>query len=225
MLAAGRPPALSPAAVCRVVYNFFNFKNVLVDSVKSLPGYEDRNYYFRGETLNGEGSEFILKLGNPNYASLDVVNGLNKLLLYIKSCGFSFSSSYPLPCKSGEYVFQMTAHELTIGDVSGKSGHPDAKEVNSAVKDSVTRSGSTNDIEEMMYHVRVFTFLTGQEFDKIEKKYLTAPLLFEVGVMLGKIDKELKVILYTDCGKQYPGCYNPTVCTHQRVFNYFNQPK
>ena len=190
MLAAGRPPALSPTAVSRVVYNFFNFKNVIVDSVKSLPSYDDRNYYFRGETLNGEGcSEFILKLSNPIGASLDVVNGLNKLLLHIKSCGFPFSSSYPLPCKSSEYVSQMTARELTMEDDSGKPEH--------------SKNGSANNIEEIMYHIRVFTFLTGQEIDKIEKKYLTTPLLFEVGVMLGKIDKELKVTLYT----RYPGCY------------------
>ena len=176
MIAAGRPPSLSPAAVSRVVCKYFNFKNVLMDSVKALPSYEDRNYYFRGEALSGDHSEFTLKLSNPNYTTLPLVKEVNRAMLHIKSCGFPYSPPCPLSSRHGDHAIQLSARELEAGD--------------SSLKDDAIRSATD---EEIKYFVRILEFLPGQELDKIEKKYLTVALLHEVGAMIGNLDKALEV--------------------------------
>ncbi len=188
MIAAGRPPSLTPTAVSRVVCKYFNFKNVFRDSVKTLPSYDDRNYFFRGESLSEECSEFTLKLNNPVCTSFGVVKGLDEAMIHLKSCGLSFSASCPLPCRSGEHVIQLTASELTAEDcVSVAQGA-------SATNEENVKAHSTSVAEEdMKYGVHVLTFLSGQEFDNIEKKYMTTSLLYDIGEMVGRCDKELKV--------------------------------
>lgn len=183
--ALGRPPSLKTEAVSSVIYKYFNFKNILECSIKSLPSFEDRNIYFQGEASHGNCSEFILKLNNPLCTPAEVIKGLNAVMNHVKSCNFQFETCYPLPCKDGTDVLHLTAAELTgeSGDVEGSDHKVITKEPNSW----------TSEQPELRYHVRVLPFISGEVFDSVDKKFLTPMLLQEVGEMIGKVDKELKV--------------------------------
>ena len=95
--ATGRPPSLSRAAVTRLVTKVFPFQHVDQNSVKQLPSYDDRNFYFRGTPehtpLEGASAymerEYVLKLNNPLLASYGVLKGINALLYHLHSKGFT----------------------------------------------------------------------------------------------------------------------------------------
>ena len=53
--AAGRPPSLSSAAVTKLVKEYFCFQHVDEHSVKHLPSYDDRDFYFRGTVAREPG--------------------------------------------------------------------------------------------------------------------------------------------------------------------------
>lgn len=183
--ALGRPPHLSAKAVCKLVCKRFNFKKVTENSIKSFPSYEDRNYYLCGEPLNtAAGSEFVLKLNNPGHSSLQVVKGLNNLLLHLNSCGFKFSVPCPLLNSASLHLLELSAAELAEGDISSSSESMSLQN---------PANGSTVVDSSMRYPVRVLSFIPGDLFDNVEKKHLTPALLYEAGVTLATIDKELKV--------------------------------
>ena len=168
-IAVGRPPLLSNDMVSTVMTNYFNFKEVSQLSIRSLPSYRDRTYYLRGETYEDSLYEFILKLSNPFSTSLEVIEGVNEVMKHLYSCGLL--SPYPLPSKSGKELVVLTS------DALAKNG--DQKE------------GVANGLK---YPTCVLSFIPGHIFDHVDKVYLTPSLLNEIGVLLGKIDKELMVI-------------------------------
>lgn len=165
--ALGRPPSLQAKVVDTVLCKYFHFKKVLEDSIKPLPSFEDHNIYFEGETTNSTCSEFVLKLSNPMCTPTEVIKGINAMMKYVQECKFKFLTSYPLPSENGTDVVHLTAKELA-GE--GKS----------------TQS-------ELQYHVQVFPFIAGEVLDSVGKQYMTPTLLQEVGEMIGKLNKELKV--------------------------------
>jgi len=63
-VAAGRPPPLTNRIVADLVCKHFHFTKVEENSVKSLPSYQDRNYYFHGTNSFGVTSEYVLKLNS-----------------------------------------------------------------------------------------------------------------------------------------------------------------
>ena len=190
--ALGRPPSLNAKEVVMVVCKYFNFKNVIEDSIKPLPSFEDQNVYFRGETLNGTISEFVLKLTNPLCTPTEVIKGLNAMMNHIRACRFQFSTCYPLPCKDGTDVMHLTADELTNVNYSGGWSNQVLDEIKS---DSSLTMSSTSSCKqpELRYHVRVLVFIPGQVFDSVDKQHLTPALLQEVGEMIGKLNREVKV--------------------------------
>ena len=174
---AGRPPSLSPAAVCKLVSRFFRVKNVVEGSVKALPSYDDANYYFRGELVNSKFTEFVLKLGNPVRTPFPVMKGLNKLMYHISSQGFKFATPYPLCSIAGTDLLSLTAEKMTtLSD-----------------EESFRSNGTIANDGNMEYHVYLLPFIPGIEFDAAEKEFLTPTVLRDVGETLAKIDKELRV--------------------------------
>lgn len=176
-LASGRPPSLSPEAVCDLVRRQFNV-SAIQDSVKSLPSYEDKNYYLRGKVPDCNYSEFVLKVSNPVYTSFPVVKGLNDLMYHISSKKFKFSTPYPLLSSDGRGILQLASDELSL-DTNGLDG---VLPNDTAIK------------QEMKYHLRLLPYIPGELFDHVEKQHLTPQLLNDVGEVLATIDKELKVI-------------------------------
>lgn len=188
--ALGRPPPLSAKAVCKLACKHFNFKNATENSVKSFPSYDDRNYYLCGEPWNTEGSEyeFVLKLNNPNQTSFQVVKGINDIVLQLKSCGFKFSLPCPVFNSAGLSILELSAAELAKTSLSGES-----------TSSQDMANGSAVDDPSMRYPVSVLSFIPGDMFDSIGKKYLTPALLYEAGVTLATIDKEFKVLCLQSC--------------------------
>ena len=177
MSCSGRPPSLLPANVCKLVTKYFKCRNVAEKSVKALPGYDGRNYYFRAEQCDTKCSEFVLKLVNPEHTPWPVAKEINRLMHHIHSKGFTFSTPYPVVSTNGTDFVQLTIGEIINGENSLKNGI------------------EIRDDEDTKYHMWLLTFISGEMFDSVEKKYLTPSLLTEIGKALATLDKDLQVHL------------------------------
>ncbi len=166
----GRPPALSVKNLSRVVSKYFNFGNVQENSVKKLPAYEGRNYCFRGQCPEELGSEFIIKLMNPVCSPFEEVRGMVDFVGHIHSCRFPYSTPHALASKEGPHVIQLSHNEL-MGDAT-----------------------AVNQNKNIIYPLSVFSYVKGEVFDHVEKKFLTSTLLNEVGRMIGTFHKDISVI-------------------------------
>ena len=166
-VAAGRPPSLSKHEASVVLTKHFNFKVVNDISIKAFPSYRDRNYFFQGDYTGDSANSFVFKLSNPLSTSFDVMEGVNNVMKHLNSRGLL--SPYPLVSHTGKDLIQLSSAELKEG-TDGEQG-------------------ST-----MKYPVFVLSFIPGQMFDHVDKKYLAPALLYEIGELLGRIDKELMVI-------------------------------
>lgn len=179
--AAGRPPSLSPEAVCKLVSKYFNVRNIVEDSVKALPSYDDVNYYLRGEAVDdSQCTEFVLKVANPVYTSFPVIEGLNKLMCHVSSSGFKFATSCPIISRAGTDIISLTVEQMGLDGSSEASTNSNCNSAN------------------MTYPVRLLPFIPGEVFDAVDKQYLTPAVLSEVGETLAMIDKELKVGMIVD---------------------------
>ena len=164
----GRPPLLSNQEVTTIIKKHFNFKEVNELSVKCLPSYRDRTYYFRGETPNEANSEFIFKLSNPLATSFDVMEGVTEVMKHLNSC--SLVSPCPLASTMGKELVELSSIDLLFN-------------IDQILFDK----------RKMKYPVYVLSFIPGYIFDHVEKTILTPAVLSEVGLLLGKMDKELMV--------------------------------
>lgn len=169
--AAGRPPLLSNQDASNVIKKHFNFKKVNEDSIKTFPSYRDRTYYFQGECTDELNNEFVFKLSNPLSTSFAVMEGVIDVMKHLNS--HSLFSPYPLASRTGKEIIHLSSPEL----LSEESSNED----------------DTNDKEIMKFPVCVLSFIPGKIFDHVDKKFLAPSLLYEVGELLGKINKELMV--------------------------------
>ena len=189
---AGRPPSLSNAAVAKLVKDFFPFIAVDELSVKQFPAYDDRNFYFRGtlkEAPTWERSatctkdtnpkaadsfekEYVLKLGNPLFASYEVLRGTNALLnhLYANGCTRCIR---PLVGRAGADVLVIAREKLREYD-------------NTLVL--------PEKMVEPNIHLRVVTFIPGECFDEVDKHYLTPRLLYDLGHFMGSANAIMQVL-------------------------------
>lgn len=186
----GRPPSLSNQLVSEVVCKYFSFNQVIQDSVKSLPGYEDRNYYFQGQLSSEDYSEFILKVSNRVYTSFEMIREINAVMNHINSSGFNFSAPSALITKDGSDCIQL-AHDELSGTSVNREYSSQGQEIGDCSGQDHTPAGTKT--ETVRYFVRIFKSIAGELFDNVEKKFLTPTLLHEVGEMVGNIDKKLKV--------------------------------
>lgn len=226
--AAGRPPVLSAEEVSRIVTEYFNFSSVRQDTLRQLPSYCDRNFYFQGERGEDEGQEFILKLSNPLSTSYGVVKGIIRVMKHLTSCGIVCPC--PLPSETGGDLLQLSTTELKnsagseesdiskcqLSSAELKNSNSEElcraelkKDSDSIVKCQLRDTNSKENTKQelssveakdcgseentLKYPVYLLSFIPGQIFDHVDKKYLTPALLYEIGELLGKIDKELMV--------------------------------
>ena len=185
--AAGRPPSLSSAAIAKLVKEYFYFHDVDERSVKQLPSYDDRNFYFRGCATTPEPAssitsrsilsdrEYILKLNNPLIVSYDVLSGINDLLNHLHAKSFT-KCNQPLASRGGD-LLKITKEELLEYE-----GHLEPVETGD-------KSG------ECTYFLRVLTFIPGECFDKVDKHCLTPRLLYDVGHCIGSAEAILQVAI------------------------------
>ena len=192
--ALGLPPSLSNKSVSEVVCKHFNFKSINEDSVKTLPSYDDRNYYFYGEHLYREGHRFILKLSNPVYTSFEEVEALVCLMKHLDCCELKFSTPSPVTTKEGRNVIQLSSKELMVvtDEQLCSTSIGKCAEIKSGDDFTVSKEG-VGDVRGLSYHVSVLSFIPGYVFDSIDKTLLTSAMLFQVGEMVGIVDKELRV--------------------------------
>lgn len=195
-VSAGRPPELSNSGVAKLVTEYFCFESVDEHSVKQFPSYDDRNFYFRGKPLQGalasgastsglperdttgpqSESEFVLKLNNPLFASLEVIQGLNALLNHLHAHGCN-RCIRPLPSRGGAGVLKIPRNKLLEYDGSEKP----------------VVTGSSDELAESVCFARVVTFIRGECFDEVDKSYLTPRLLYDVGHCIGQANAILEV--------------------------------
>ena len=168
-----RPPPLSPETVSALVLRYFPFKQVAVESFKSLPSYDDSNVYFRGEAgwpgTNDDG--FVLKVLNRGI-STSVVEGMNAMMLFLSDRGIPCSR--PVPTRRGNYILTASESDLTMHS-SGSTTIQQNAQCTAA------------------YAVRVLTFIPGVPMDKLDKAHLTPELAYSVGETIGRADLALQV--------------------------------
>lgn len=190
---SGRPPPLSRETISRITCKYFNFTKVHGDSIKSFPSYSDRNYYFQGKCMNAASLEFVLKLNNPLYTTFEEMKGICSVMEHLTSHGFS--TQHPLTSREGSHIIKLTYAELS-GTLEDNKGIE--------TRDSTTDTCGANKREPgFKYFVSVLSYIPGQLFDKVEKRYLTPKLLYEIGELLGRIDQELmaSIIYCSDCDR------------------------
>ena len=199
----GRPPSLWHRSVSEIVRKHFNFKTVDQNSVKTLPSYDDRNYYFRGEHLYRDGYEFVLKLNNPLRTSFEEMEALACLMKHLDSCNLKFSTPFPVTTKEGRNVIQLSSKELVVVTDEQLCSSPTGTCVDSSTMnngdDSIVSNKSVGDVRGLSYPVSVQSFIPGCVFDSIDKTLLTSAMLFQVGEMIGIVDKELRVSIMILC--------------------------
>ena len=183
--AAGRPPSLSSAAVAKLVKEYFYFQHIDEQSVKQLPSYDDRNFYFRGTVAPGTAAnisssmslgEYVLKLNNPLLASYDVLKGINDLLNHLHLKGFT-KCNQPLAGREGGDLLKITKDKL----LEYESHLEPTENVDQSSKYTCT------------FFLRVLTFIPGECFDKVDKHCLTPRLLYDVGHCIGSAEAILQV--------------------------------
>jgi hypothetical protein len=190
---SGRPPSLGNEAVAKLVKDYFPFESVDEQSVKQFPAYDDRNFYFRGTLEEGVKpfatptaetdpkaaknfeKEYVLKLGNPLFASYEVLKGTNALLNHLHANGCIWCIR-PLVGRDGTDVLVIAREKLCEYDST------------LMLPEKVT---------EPNVHLRVVTFIPGECFDKVEKHYLTPRLLYDLGHHVGTADTIMRVNLCT----------------------------
>lgn len=183
---AGRPPSLGNAAIAKLVKDYFPFKSVDELSVKQFPAYDDRNFYFRGSlerpfatpTTEADSKaaekEYVLKLGNPLFASYEVLKGTNALLNHLHTNGCSWCIR-PLVGRDGTDVFVIAREKLCEYD-------------NTLMLPEKTTEPNV--------HLRVVTFIPGECLDEVDKHYLTPRLLYDLGHHVGSASAVMQVNLY-----------------------------
>ena len=167
-ISEGRPPALSSTELVKIINQFYSFDSVDTNSVKNFPGYDDRNYYFRGISSSNtkNGNEFVLKMFNKLHTTHDVAVGISELWKHLRCKGFTYTS----------YLSNREGNALTFVPKSLCDGE-----------------GASHSSSSETYAVRIMHFIAGEMLDSIDKKYITPKLLKEGGAFLGRLDLALKV--------------------------------
>ena len=175
-----RPPSLDSVAVCSLLRHLYPFNNIDEESVKQLPGYEDRNFYFKGylEIDSTMGAlkakitsapdiscydEFIFKVSHITN-SFDVLQGINKVMDHIRCKGFH--CSYAIVNRSGEKITLLSENQLVRGNPNVRTGRG------------------------AQYPVRVLKYISGEILQDVQ---LTPKLVYGIGELAGSIDKALLV--------------------------------
>ena len=168
-----RPPLLGKEDAISLIMDYFPFKSVSPTSLKQLPSYEDRTFYFEGETeLSLDHSvrkPFVLKISNKTCGH-DVITGQNAVMLHLTARGINCCR--PILCRGGQYL-EMLKTEVLLSKTDG-------------------RCVEGNEAE---YAVRVLQYIPGEQMSRVEKRYLTPQLLYCVGNHVAKINIALQVYI------------------------------
>lgn len=171
---------MDSVAVCSLLRHLYPFDNVDENSVEQLPGYEDRNFYFKGylevdppvSTLKSNITsvpgiscydEFIFKVSHITN-SFEVLQGINEVMDHLKCKGFH--CSYATVNRSGEKMTLLSENQLVRGDPNVRTGRG------------------------AQYPVRVLKYISGEILQTIQ---LTPKLVYGIGELAGNIDKALLV--------------------------------
>ena len=197
--ASGRPPSLSNAAVAQLVKEFFCFQDVDVRSVKQLPSYDDRNFYFRGTpestraSLNSSEGEYLLKLNNPHCTSYSVLQGINALLNHLHASAFT-KCIQPLASRQGEDLLKISKDKLY--EYNGHLERPHD------LYENIIMGAESTMAQHEEFFMRVVTFIPGECLDDVDKCYLTPRLLYDVGHAVGSAAAIMQVYcVFSACAR------------------------
>ena len=180
MMIKTRPPSLDSVSVCSLLKHLYPFQDIDEGSVKQLPGYEDRNFYFKGclevEPIGAlkkvasapdintyDYDEFIFKASHITN-SCEVLEGINEVMDHIKRKGFH--CSFAIMNHSGEKITLLSENQLVRGDPNMRTGRG------------------------TQYPVRVLKYVPGETLQTVQ---LTPKLAYDIGELAGSIDKALLV--------------------------------
>ena len=176
-----RPPQVDSETAAALIAKHFPFRRISLGSLRSLPSYYDRNFYFEGVEEKRDGSSnlkeeegFVLKVSSRG-STPEIIDGLNSQMLFLSGKGFP--CCYPIASRGGEYSALASENEL-LGFAEG-----DARQVDVLSRD-------------VKYPVRVMKYIAGDIMDKLDERYLSSELRYSVGKMAGGMDLLLQVCLF-----------------------------
>ena len=161
---SGRPPSLSNHTVAGLATTYFNFSSVAEYTVKCLPSYYDRNYYFQGQHNRDSGREFILKIFNPLSMSYQSTETVVQVLKHLYSR--EMKCPYPLVSHTGRELIKLSTDILN------------------------PQAGESRTLE---YPACILSYIPGEVISEVDKKFLTVELVSEVGELMATVDRELLV--------------------------------
>ena len=185
----GRPPALSNSSVAKLLQQMYPFDHVDENSVKQLPSYEDRNFYFLGvlshtDARSGHDTmkpkEYVLKIFNCLNSTADVVHGISALMEHLQArC---FSGAELVKSKEGGNIGIVTERDLCeyVVERTMEGVHENERENGTKI-----------------HCVRVIKYLPGELLVSIPKESVSVRLLYDVGKYLGRINAALQVSIAT----------------------------
>lgn len=176
-----RPPPLSVSGILTIIETYFPLITVQKESCKEFDGYDDRNYYFRGNHFRKSTcatstfqkvyitspNEYVLKVVNSRDAAAS--EGWCALLKYLSASGFNCPQPIPSIFKQDVVPINKFTY-LTL-----------RSEVVSTTNELLTKDH---------YSLVLLTYIPGEMLNSIADK---ASLQFKFGHYLGSMDKELQV--------------------------------
>lgn len=185
---AGRPPNISNQRLIQLLTSTLHFKEVNESEIKPLRSYADRNYYFRGTldfplissgpantsvTNTSLECEYVFKINNPLLANFEEIKGINFITRHLNNQGFRGIQD-ALSNRNGQDVFVILRDDVLEYCNLGDSADPPLAEAS-------------------IYYLRVMTYIPGELYKEIDRRYITPDLLLELGSVIGRMAKELQV--------------------------------
>lgn len=162
---------MDSTVVCSLVKRLYPFQDVDKTSVKQLPGYEDRNFYFKGHLEDDFASyseitsqEFVFKVSHTSN-SRELLEGVNEVMDHL--CRKGFLCSFAISNRFGKKIAMLSDNQLSRGDPWVRTGGRCAQ-----------------------YPVRVLIYVPGETLDPTQ---VTPEQAFHIGRLAGSIDKALLV--------------------------------
>ena len=206
MSVRSRPPYLSPSSIERFLKAYFPFRTVNRSSIKELVSYDDRNYYFQGETdpsfssSKKPGNEYVLKFLNHRF-DIELVKGLIELKKYLYGRGFI--CPFPIPSVSSNSEIVIVNETELIPYIIKNDTLPVLTSIGrqlSSQQTTLTESTSTRPLanglvnvsasKEKHYCVTVLAYIPGTMFKYASQ---TPEQMYKFGEHMGLMNKEMKV--------------------------------
>ena len=165
-------------------------------SVKELDGYDDRNFYMRGSLKKEPNKldisackEYVLKIVNHLDSKHEcLMPTQSDVMLFLQSRGHKCPAPVPSVFNSSFVMCKLPRAAQPGSVASATDGTNDVRDLENDT--SIYNDEGYSEEEYFVCAVRLLTFVPGASLNEIP---LNSQLLFDAGMAVGKLDRDLKV--------------------------------